>query len=72
MIEVADGLRARGLPPPVCLTVHALFAEDAFAELGRRAERIVSTDTVTHPSNGISVAGLLAEALRSEGEGAAG
>ncbi|MFD3263829.1 ribose-phosphate pyrophosphokinase [Phenylobacterium ferrooxidans] len=67
MIEVADGLRARGLPPPVCVTVHALFAEDAFAELARRAERIVSTDTLPHPSNGISVAGLLADALRDEG-----
>lgn len=67
MIEVADGLRARGLPAPVCVTVHALFAEDAYAELARRAERIVSTDTVLHPSNGISVAGLLADTLRDEG-----
>lgn len=66
MIEVADGLWARGLPAPVCVAVHALFADDAFAALARRAERIVSTNTVAHPSNGISVAGLLAEALRDE------
>jgi ribose-phosphate pyrophosphokinase len=70
LIETARGLTGQGLRPPVCVVVHALFADDSFTELSRFAERIVSTDTVAHPSNGMSVAGLIADAL--QGEGAAG
>lgn len=65
MIEAAKGLVGQGLPPPVCLAVHALFAEAAFAQLAETAKAVVSTDTVTHPSNAISVAGLLAQALQA-------
>lgn len=65
LIAAAEGVVAQGLAPPVCVVVHALFAEDAFARLSRVAARIVSTDSVTHPSNGIALAPLLAEALRA-------
>ncbi|MFC3068451.1 ribose-phosphate pyrophosphokinase [Phenylobacterium soli] len=65
LIEAARGLAAQGFRPPVCVVVHALFADDAYAELSGVAERIVSTDAVTHPSNGIPLAGLLADAVRT-------
>jgi ribose-phosphate pyrophosphokinase len=66
LIETARGLARKGMQAPVCVVVHALLADDAFAELSQLAERIVSTDTVAHRSNAISVAGLLADALRGE------
>jgi ribose-phosphate pyrophosphokinase len=65
LIETARGLIAQGFEAPVCVVVHALFADDAFAELSGLAERVVSTDAVTHPSNGIPLAALLADALRA-------
>ena len=65
MIGAAQGIAARGLAAPVCAVVHALFAEDSFARLSAISQRIVSTDTVTHPTNAISLAPLLADALRS-------
>lgn len=64
MIETAEGLVARGLAKPVCVAVHALFADDAYQRLSDLARSVVSTNTVSHPSNGISVAPLLVEALR--------
>lgn len=64
MIEAAKGVVRQGLAAPVCAAVHALFADDAFAELSGVAARVVSTDTVPHPSNAIPVAGLLASAVR--------
>lgn len=64
MIETAEGLIAKGLDKPVCVAVHALFAEDAYQRLSDLARSVVSTNTVSHPSNGISVAPLLIEALR--------
>jgi ribose-phosphate pyrophosphokinase len=47
---------------PVCVAVHALFADQSYAELLSLCERVVSTDTVPHASNAISVAALLAPA----------
>jgi ribose-phosphate pyrophosphokinase len=64
LIEAAKGLVARGFEKPVCVVVHPIFAGDAHAQLADLAARVVSTDTVVHPSNAIAVAPLLAEALR--------
>lgn len=59
MIETARQLAQRGLDKPVCLAVHALFAEDSYAELLELSERVLSTDTIPHLSNGASVVALL-------------
>jgi ribose-phosphate pyrophosphokinase len=64
MIVAADGLAAAGLARPVCVAVHALFAEDAYQALSAKAQRVVSTDTVPHASNAISLTSLFVEALR--------
>ena len=63
MIEAAGQLQARGLPKPYCLAVHALFAEESYVQLQGITERVVSTDTVPHPSNAVSVVELLAPAV---------
>lgn len=60
LVEACKGLEQRGFARPICVVVHPLFAEDAFDRLRAVAARVVSTDTVTHPSNGIGVAGLVA------------
>jgi ribose-phosphate pyrophosphokinase len=61
MIEAARQLREQGLSKPFCVVVHALFAQDSFQALCDVSEQVVSTDTVPHASNAISVAALLAE-----------
>jgi ribose-phosphate pyrophosphokinase len=53
LIETLAQLRRLGLPPATCVAIHAVFAGDA---------RVVSTDSIPHPSNAISIAGLLAQA----------
>ncbi|MDP3736355.1 MAG: ribose-phosphate pyrophosphokinase [Hyphomonadaceae bacterium] len=60
MIEAARQLRDQGLTKPFCLAVHPMFAEESYAELLALSERVVSTDTVPHVSNAVSVVGLLA------------
>lgn len=64
MMEAADGLVRAGLARPVCVAVHALFAEDAYERLAAKAQRVVSTDAVPHASNQIPLTGLIAEHLR--------
>jgi len=63
LIAVAQQLRRQGLARPDCVVVHGLFAEDAYAALQPQVGRIVSTDSVAHPSNGIGLAPLFADAL---------
>ena len=50
MAEALGHLRRAGTRAPVCVGVHGLFAEDAYAQLSAVCARIVSTDAVDHPS----------------------
>jgi ribose-phosphate pyrophosphokinase len=62
-IETLGHLRRLGLPAAVCIAIHAVFAGDAYEQLlAAGASRIVSTDSITHRSNAISIAPLLAQA----------
>lgn len=63
LIQTCRGLVARGFDRPACVVVHPLFADDSFEALSGVAARVVSTDTVPHASNAISVASLLARSL---------
>ena len=60
MIEAAKLVPQQGLKRPICLVVHALFADASYDELSRLSDGIASTDTVSHPSNVMSVVDLIA------------
>ena len=63
LVAASQALRDRGFSSPLCIVVHAVFAERAYAEVSAAAARTVSTDTLAHESNAITVAPLIAEAL---------
>jgi ribose-phosphate pyrophosphokinase len=66
MAEATRQVLAAGLAAPICIGVHAVFAEDAVQSLrAAGAARIVTTDTLPHPTNDIRVADILAHAVRS-------
>jgi len=51
---------------PVCIGVHAVFAPDALQALEEAgAARVVTCNTLPHPSNGIDVMGEVAQAVRA-------
>lgn len=63
IIETLTQLRKLGLPPAICIAIHAVFAQDAYHNLlAAGASQVVSTDSITHFSNAISLAPLLASA----------
>ena len=65
MMAAVSRLGAAGTPAPVCVGVHAVFADGAYeALMNSGASRIVTTNTIMHPSNGIDVVPLVARALR--------
>lgn len=63
--QAARALQARGAASVDAAVVHALFRDDALSRLHAAGIRhIWSTDAVAHPTNVVSVAPLLAQALR--------
>ena len=63
MIAVTRQIVDQGLRPPICCAVHGIFAGGAYqALLEAGAARIVTSNTISHPSNGIDVSGILADA----------
>ena len=65
MIQAVASIRRVGLPAPLCIGVHALFAPRAYEELlAARPARVLTCDTVPHASNEISVVEPMAHALK--------
>ena len=64
MIQTTGHLLDAGMRAPVCIGVHGILAgaaDEALLEAG--ADRVVTTDTIAHPTNAISVAEDVAEAI---------
>jgi ribose-phosphate pyrophosphokinase len=58
-------LREAGAAAPVCVAVHGVFVEGAEQLLQRAgAARLVTCNTLTHPTNAIDLTEALAEAVR--------
>jgi ribose-phosphate pyrophosphokinase len=70
LAAAAEVLHAAGWEPPLCIAVHALLDATGMDLLHRvGVARIVSCDTVPHPTNAIALAPLLAEGVRGFLEG---
>lgn len=60
MIETVKHLKQAEMPAPVCLGVHAVFAENAYKDLlAAGAGGVFTCDTIPHVSNRISILSLL-------------
>jgi ribose-phosphate pyrophosphokinase len=65
MIEATRQLRAAGAAAPMCVAIHAVFADNVLEELATAgAAGIISCDTIVHASNRICVADPIAEAAK--------
>ena len=63
MIESIGQLRRAGLAAPVCLAVHAVFAQTTVDDLrAAGAADVANCDTIVHPSNRIALGEPLAQA----------
>jgi ribose-phosphate pyrophosphokinase len=63
MIAAVRKVKDAGLPAPVCVSVHPVFAGSAYDDLrAAGVDRIVSCNTIIHPTNQIDVAEAIAVA----------
>ena len=66
LVRTLEHLRASGAKQPVCVIIHAVFADSAYKGIhAAGAARILTTNTIPHKSNEISVAQIMAAALHS-------
>lgn len=64
MMAAATRLHEAGMVAPVCVAVHPLFSGDAYTDLlASGVAGVVSTNTVSHPSNQIDMAAPIAAAM---------
>lgn len=64
MVAAVARIHDAGLSAPWCIAVHALFAGSAYADLcAAGVAGVVSSNTVSHESNGIDMSGALADAV---------
>lgn len=69
LLQAIEVMRGRGLRLPVCLAIHALFAEgteEKLRDVG--VKQLVTTNTVPHPSNGIDISKALTRCLQQRFE----
>lgn len=60
MTETVSHIRKAGMRPPVCVGVHAVFAQNAFEDLMKAGPaKIITCNTIMHESNGIDISDLL-------------
>lgn len=65
IVETLRGIADLGLPPALVVAIHAVCAADACEKIAAAgAARIVTCDTIVHPTNAISVVAPVAEACR--------
>jgi len=63
MLEAARALAAQGGKEPVCLAVHGIFADAADVRLAQIGARVVTSNSIPHPTNRIDVGEILAPAI---------
>ena len=64
MIETIRHLKHSGLSEPVCIGVHGIFADNAYQDLLTvGAGKVITTNTIIHPSNGIDVIQAIVETV---------
>lgn len=64
MIETVLQLVNAGMKVPVCIGVHAVFSGTSYEELKKSGiSKIISCNTIQHPSNGIDISNLLVKEI---------
>ncbi|WP_338359851.1 ribose-phosphate pyrophosphokinase [Yeosuana marina] len=65
MIETVQHLKKAGMKPPICIGIHAVFSGNAYQDLlDSGVEKIVTCNTIPHPSNSIDLSDVIAKEVK--------
>ncbi len=63
MLETLSQLKLQGFKNAICIGVHALFSQQTEKKLLAQGAKIITCNTITHKTNQIDVAGLIAQGI---------
>jgi ribose-phosphate pyrophosphokinase len=64
MIQAIEHLKSNGFRVPLCVTIHAIFADASYEQIRKLGvEDVISCNSISHPSNKIDLAPLLVQKL---------
>lgn len=67
MIQTAHQLKAIGMPPPICIGVHPIFAANSYQTLLKAPiVKVISCNTIPHPTNAIDISPLIINTLKKD------
>jgi ribose-phosphate pyrophosphokinase len=67
MIAAVKHIHSLKMCPPICIGIHAIFAQDAYQNLrSSGVEKIITCNTIIHESNAIDVSSVIAHALKNQ------
>lgn len=65
MIETVQHLKNAGMKPPICIGIHPVFSGNAYQDLlDTGVEKIVTCNTIPHPSNAIDLSDIMAKEVK--------
>ncbi|OUS06273.1 phosphoribosylpyrophosphate synthetase [Rhodobacterales bacterium 52_120_T64] len=65
MIKTVENLVTQGTPPPICIGIHAIFAETAYQDFQiTGVTKLITTNSIQHPSNVIDLSTLIANSVK--------
>ena len=66
MIETVQHLNHAGMKAPICIGVHAVFANDAYNDLIKSGTlQVITCNTIPHESNKIDISEMIIKQLIS-------
>jgi len=65
MIEAVRGLTSRTMKTPICIGIHGIFADNSDKTLQEAGARVITCNSIRHPTNAIDITAALAVAARS-------
>jgi ribose-phosphate pyrophosphokinase len=66
MLQAVNQLKSFTNTPPVCIAIHPIFAEDSYQTLLEAGvQKIITCNSISHPSNQIDLTPLLVSALKN-------
>jgi ribose-phosphate pyrophosphokinase len=66
MIKAIELLKKQGFVDIVCLATHGLFAGDAYTKLKNTGAKIVTSNTINHPSNVLDTTVLMTDVISNK------
>jgi len=66
MLETINNLNNLNMLTPICIGVHAIFADDAYSKLEHKSYEVITCNSISHVSNKIDLSSILGKEIQKQ------